>query len=430
MSTPIEVSLTPNLTPEQSAAVRRAVDGLLHSIEFRSTTRLQHCLRFLVDHVLDGRADHLKERTIGTEVFGRPPDYDTGADAIVRVTANELRKKLAQYYLKADHCEVRIELPSGSYVPKFTWPHPVAELRENDSISDTKGGKTDPQIGPISRLVRSLRPWHFAILAGVGLLAMALQFKQFRHTEVPPLERFWAPVLRCSGPVVICLSNPVVYGLSSEILQTYRREHSIDPNEGPFVIRFKDELVPGRQIIPVLDQYVGNGEAFSLGELTSLFTRLKKPYETRTGGDVSTADLRARAIIFLGFSSRWNLEMNKGLRFTSHIENNLKMIRDSFAPQQSWSLPNLGPDGRTNIDYALVSRMFHSDTGLPVLQACGITQYGCQTAGEFITNPAYFAQVLPLLPQGWEKRNIQIVLTSQILRISPGVPKVVAVHVW
>jgi hypothetical protein len=402
----------------------------LQSVEFRSTTRLQHCLRFLVDYTLEGRADNLKERTIGIELFGRPPDYDTGADSIVRVTANELRKKLAQYYLKADHYEVRIELPSGSYVPKFTWPHPVVELRESDGISDTQTGKPEPHVRSISRLAHWLRPWHIAILAGIGLIALALRFTPSHRADVPPLERFWAPVLRCSGPVVICLSNPVVYGLSSEILQTYQREHSIDPNEGPFAIRFKDELVPGRQIIPVFDQYVGNGEAFSLGELTGLFTRLKKPYETRTGGDVSTADLRARAIIFLGFSSRWNLEMNRGLRFTSHIENNLKMIRDSFAPQQTWSLPNLEPDGRTNIDYALVSRVFHSDTGLPLLQACGITQYGCQTAGEFITNPAYFAQVLPQLPLGWEKRNIQIVLTSQILHTSPGVPKVVAVHVW
>ena len=430
MSSTSEGSVATNLTLEQSDTIRRAVDSLLQSVEFRSATRLQHCLRFLVDHVLDGRADYLKERTIGTEVFGRPPDYDTGTDAIVRVTANELRKKLAQYYLKADHYEVRIDLPSGSYVPKFTWPHSSAERGENAANTRAKSESVERYTQPLARHLRILRPWHAGALAGVALVLVALQWVQPRRSELPPLERFWGPVLRCPGPVVICLSNPVVYGLSSDVLQSYQRQHSIDPNEGPFVIKFKDELIPGRQIIPIPDQFVGNGEAFSLGELTGLFTRLKKPYETRTGGDVSPADLRARAIIFLGFSSRWNLEMNRGLRFTSRIENNLKMIRDSLSPQQSWSLPNLEPDGRTNIDYALVSRVFHPDTGMPLLQACGITQYGCQAAGEFITNPAYFTQVLPQLPQGWEKRNIQIVLTSQILHTSPGVPKVVAVHVW
>ena len=40
----------------------------------------------------------MKERTLGVEVFGRPPDYDTNADPVVRVTAAEIRKKIAQFY--------------------------------------------------------------------------------------------------------------------------------------------------------------------------------------------------------------------------------------------------------------------------------------------------------------------------------------------
>jgi hypothetical protein len=136
------------LTPEQSAAIRRAVESILLSAEFRNTTRLQHCLGFLVDHVLEGRADNLKERTIGTELFGRPPDYDTGADAIVRVTANELRKKLAQYYLKAGQYEVRIELPSGSYIPKFTWPPSVGEQIESAGTTEAQGDRVERQIRP------------------------------------------------------------------------------------------------------------------------------------------------------------------------------------------------------------------------------------------------------------------------------------------
>ena len=45
-------------------------------------------------------------------------------------------------------------------------------------------------------------------------------------------------------------------------------------------------------------------------------------------------------------------------------------------------------------------------------------------------NPAYISQILPQLPKGWDRRNIQVVLTSRILRTSPEAPKVVAVHVW
>ena len=40
----------------------------------------------------------IKERTLGIEIFGRPADYDTASDPIVRVTAAEIRKRIAQYY--------------------------------------------------------------------------------------------------------------------------------------------------------------------------------------------------------------------------------------------------------------------------------------------------------------------------------------------
>lgn len=410
-----------HLDPDQVALVRSELERLLLSIEFRNTRRVQHFLRYLVEQLLEGRADLLKERIVGAELFKRSPDYDTGADAIVRVTANEIRKKLAQYYVHATDSEVRIELPAGSYIPEFVWRIPDSPAPES----------APPETPAAKHRLFQLRSRKAAWVGGaLALPLMVAVFLVSYRRDVPPLERFWAPVLRGAGPVVICLSNPVVYGLSPAILVAHQREHPEAADQGPYAIDLGDRLIPGRQIIPVFDQYVGNGEAFALGELTSLFTRLHKPYETRIGGDVSTADLRKRSTIFLGFSSRWNLEMSRGLRFSSHIENNVKMIRDAAAPNKSWSLPNLAPDGRTSVDYALVSRVFHPDTGMPLLQACGITQYGCQTAGEFLSNPAYFSQALPHLPPGWERRNIQIVLVSRILRTSPGAPKVVAVHVW
>ena len=57
-------------------------------------------------------------------VFHRPPDYDANADPIVRVTAGEIRKRIAQYYHEEDAAgEIQIDLRPGSYVPEF---HPVA----------------------------------------------------------------------------------------------------------------------------------------------------------------------------------------------------------------------------------------------------------------------------------------------------------------
>lgn len=75
-----------------------------------------------MEHALAGEFDQLRERMIGVEMFGRQVDYDTSNDAVVRVRATEVRKRLAQYYAELDGSPaVCIELPAGSYVPKFSW---------------------------------------------------------------------------------------------------------------------------------------------------------------------------------------------------------------------------------------------------------------------------------------------------------------------
>jgi hypothetical protein len=56
------------------------------------------------------------------EVFGRSPSYDTGEDAIVRVTASDVRKRLLQHYDRnGSASEFRINLPLGSYIPEIIY---------------------------------------------------------------------------------------------------------------------------------------------------------------------------------------------------------------------------------------------------------------------------------------------------------------------
>jgi TolB-like protein/Tfp pilus assembly protein PilF len=108
------------LSPEQIDLIHRHLQKLLASRAFAGSKRTQDFLRFIVDRALHGEFDSLRERMIGAEMFGRPIGYDTGNDSVVRVKATELRKKLAQFYSELDEEPVvHIELPIGSYVPRF-----------------------------------------------------------------------------------------------------------------------------------------------------------------------------------------------------------------------------------------------------------------------------------------------------------------------
>jgi TolB-like protein/Flp pilus assembly protein TadD len=119
------------LGPNQIGLVREHLKEVTTSRAFSGSKRSQDFLVLIVGHALEGEVDSLRERMIGAEMFGRPVDYDTGSDSVVRVKATEVRRRLAQYYLETDgNHKVRIELPSGSYVPRFIFessnalPHP------------------------------------------------------------------------------------------------------------------------------------------------------------------------------------------------------------------------------------------------------------------------------------------------------------------
>src|SRR5580658_10240284 len=125
-------------TPEQAVLIRRHLQQVLASHAFAGSKRTQDFLELIVSHALEGEFDQLRERMIGAEMFGRPVSYDTGSDSVVRVKATEVRKKLVQFYAEAkEPVAVRIELPSGSYVPTFHFEPPPA-ARRSDTRSEVQ----------------------------------------------------------------------------------------------------------------------------------------------------------------------------------------------------------------------------------------------------------------------------------------------------
>src|SRR4051794_41397346 len=121
------IDTTP-LSDSQTQEVRAELTRLLESSAFRTSKRCREFLEYIVDHSLNGPTGSLKERSIGVELFQLPQDFDAGQHTIVRVTANEVRKKLAQHYLAENgtYHPVRIGLPPGSYSAEFKWEAPAA----------------------------------------------------------------------------------------------------------------------------------------------------------------------------------------------------------------------------------------------------------------------------------------------------------------
>src|SRR6476660_2548179 len=98
-------------------AIASALKRVLSSRTFENAGRSSALLRFLVEETVNGRADRLKEYTLGAEALGRGEAFDPRTDPIVRAEASRLRSRLERYYSSEGAPDpVVIELPKGTYV--------------------------------------------------------------------------------------------------------------------------------------------------------------------------------------------------------------------------------------------------------------------------------------------------------------------------
>ena len=99
---------------------RAALEQVLQSVTFVRASQVRKFLRYICEMEFAGRAAALHEYLIGVEAMGRPMAYSPEDDSSVRRRAYALRRKLDEVYARelAD-ASVRIEVPKGSYVPRF-----------------------------------------------------------------------------------------------------------------------------------------------------------------------------------------------------------------------------------------------------------------------------------------------------------------------
>jgi hypothetical protein len=363
---------------------------------------------------LTGRTEALKERTIGIELFQRDPAYDTGEDAIVRVKANEVRRRLAQFNMQPRSQQVvRIELSTGSYLPQFHW-----------LVDDVVPLPTTP-------LVRRTFPVRLVALGTVvALLLLSYIVYAFlgRH---PPIQEFWEPVLASSKPVMLCLGHPVVYLLSRRVHNEFVSKYGRSPEQGPYIIKLAPTEVLGADIVPVPDQFIGIGDSQAAFRIGSCLQSFGKSSEMRIGNDVSFSDFKMSSVVLIGaFSNRWTLQISNQFRFVFDQVADYKRVIDRKSPERSWAPPTISASGKVTEDYAIVSRVFQSQSGQVMISAAGITQYGSQAAGEFLADSRQFRQMLHDAPPNWKRMNMQVVLRTKVFGSVPGPPEVIATYFW
>lgn len=402
------------------AEVRAQLDRLLSHPLFSNSKRYPALLAYTVEQTLQGNGAALKERSIGVEVFGRPPAYDANSDPIVRITAGEVRKRLSQYYYDSTHAdELRIQLPVGSYVPQFIHVAqplpPEASVPAEVPFSQGESGAKRP--------LRARPKWlAMALLVLVSTAAgTALGFLLHPKPMPPPpsnFDRFWEPFTASPNATTFCLGEPA---------------RNIDTDD----IQSFDAPVPPSKPEPLYFRlhYSGN---LALADVITL-THAAAPLEARhksfrivPASEAAFAQLREGPIVLIGgFDNIWTLRITQNLRFGFASKDGVALLVDRKSPEATaWATAWDLPYEKLSRDYAIVARIYDNTTGQPVMIAAGISEEGTEAAGELLYNPVYLDALLAKLPAGWEHKSIEAVIETQVIQGHPGPPQILAVQTW
>jgi hypothetical protein len=412
------------------------LERIVRSRHFRNSKRYPTFLRFVVEQTLSGKTEGLKERTLGVDVFARPSHYDTNEDPIVRVTAGEIRKRIALYYQEPGHEEeLRIDLPLGSYVPHFLPAAHAAPVAEHDhpreqsdvSIAITSALEHE-MVGPeatalvVKQSIAGMGRWRKTFLSGLLFLLVATVtlagISERNRLRDRGITYFWRPIIASGTPALIVIGVHSIDERGQDELPTVHSSSNRDRQENMLAAMVRSDMVPVSDIV-------------SYSEITDLLTRRTHVYRTKGSVDTTFEDLRQGPVILIGgLDNVWTKRLVAPLRYSFFASTQLESeIRDSKDPSHVWKFDNMQLVSGDSHDYAIVASYFDSTIGQHVLVIAGIGKAGTQAAAEFLTSNQDLKSWLTeeKVPRG---KNVELVLSTEILDGQPGPPHVVASSIW
>lgn len=392
---------------------------IIESSVFRQSKRSCRFLSHIVNATLGDRLDSLRERSLGVELFDRPADYWTSEDAIVRVAAAEVRKRLAQFYdTHGNEHKLRIELPSGGYIPEFRFSDPDRPAPGPIPSAPAPAPPAIPTaIRPASR--------RWLLYAALGCLAVSgavLAYWSFPSRTA----RFWSPILRSREPVIVSLG--LVEGFAGGVKPSQLRERlgtecaeSLERCRA-FASKFE----------PIMLDSVPTGDVVGIARLMSFLGEHHKAFRVRGYRDVSYSDIKeSDSILVAYFSNPWTVESHKSTRFRLATGGGKRYVIDTQRPDfRDWAMVGGWPLMNNEVDFALITRLEDPKTNKTRIIIGGFTPYGTEAALTLASSEKAMNAALASLPSGWESHNLQLVIRTTVTAMMPGPPEVLATHAW
>jgi hypothetical protein len=419
--------------------IRAQTRQIIESSVFSGSKRSQQFLQFVVDNALDGHFDQLRERTLGEKLFAREPAYNTNDDAIVRVTACDVRKRLNQFYSGPGPRDFRIELPPGSYIPEFRRISPVSGGQLQRLATPERAAEPTPQTTVIADQTKHAGRNRVAFVVAAMVLfcsAAWYPYHQIASTQNAPQRVLpWSALLQPRGTIQLIFCDPEIVTIQrlsdSNLTLSDYANHRYWPTSTKPDVESTLQAVSFRGVsVAAVDASLALGISHLISPATTT-AMYSHPARSVRLTDFKTED----AFILLGSprSNPWVELFANQLDFAFEFDNTTRseFIRNkhpkdgeltSYIPTaQGWG---------TGQAYAILALVGNPNQTGPVLLLAGSSAEATEAAGQLAIDLPQLTQTMKA--HGFDSkgpsRHFEILLRVSTMAGSPNTFEVIAFH--
>lgn len=445
---------------EDLALLQDHLKEIIEGEAFRGSHRSGQFLKYVVEQAIARHFDSLKERVIGVELFGRSPSYDTGEDAIVRVTASDVRKRLLQHYgMYGAASRFRISLPLGSYIPEISHEpgssgngHHESQTSLHDAVAKSETSRSaqestdgapiaaSPVVAPIQNgFSRQNRPLLIVIVLAtvLNLSIWGILWKHVKGPAVLPETILpWSVFFSSPRAIHLVTSDPDI----AEVQQYVGGEISTSDYANRHLIPNPDKMTP--EVQRFWNVIIRDDKAsFVDAEIAVRITELAQTYSRRinlsAARNIQISDLQTDDnYIFLGSprSDPWSALLSDELDFQFTFDPNsgqevIRNVRPKLHEALQYVPTALG--GATGQSYAIIAFVQNLDHNGQVLLLAGANAEGTEAAGRLITDIPRLSTALRTcgISADGPLKHFELLLKLNTMAGSPNDARVEACHI-
>ena len=381
-----------------SEACWALLERIVASPQLRRASRLRELLLYIGQRSIKDGLDQIHEQEIGSKVFGRPPDYDTGLDNIVRVNASELRKRIEDYFETDGAAETLVmEVPRGSYKPVFRQravePKPSAK-KEAEPTSVPANTPTAP-----STVRHWLHPLPIAAATLIGILAAcclylwtenrALHRSLTGWQSTPTVGSFWKGILGARPSTDIILAD-TSFALIQDItrksipLSDYLSRNYVSKIQSPNLSQDRRD-----DLGMIMQRNNGSLGDFRAAQRILSLDPLGKSFHLYSARDYTPALVKQDNIILIGArkSNPWVDLFAGAMNFSAEYdpERSVDYIRNKAPANGEQQVYAVDPSP-SNSGYCVVAYLPNPGQAGKVLLLAGTDSAATEGAGDFLTS--------------------------------------------